>query len=318
MGIVTMTLQNFGKGGWTPERLGDLSGKEYVITGGNSGIGYEAASILLGKNASVTILCRNTAKAEAAVEQLKAATSNKNINWVEMDLASLASVKKAAAEIKKLHKKIDALILNAGLMMIPNLTYTEDGFETQFGVNHLGHFAFAAQLADLVTKADGRFVSVSSVAHKMGLKRMQFDDLNFKNNYSSTTVYAQSKLANIHFTKELNRRLQAAGSKSMAVVCHPGWSATNLQTTGPSHSTGKVMAFLNKIFAQKAELGSYPTLLAAADAEATGGSFYGPSGLGGMSGAVQEVKAAAHGYDDVAAAQLWTVSEEMTGVSWKL
>ncbi|MCG8375489.1 MAG: oxidoreductase [Chlorobiales bacterium] len=312
-----MALQRFGKKGWNPDRVSDLTGKNFLITGGNSGIGLEAARIFLEKGASVTILCRNPEKAVEAVDQLKGDNDSAKIDWIQMDLSSLVSVKKAAGKVRANNDKIDGLILNAGIMMLPERILTEDDIETQIGVNHFGHFAFAGLLSDLVTKAGCRFVIVSSTAHKMGKKKIFFEDINLNGSYTPTVAYAQSKLANILFTRELNKRLSDVNASSVAISCHPGWSATNLQTTGPSKGTGGLLSFMNRLFAQTAELGSWPIVLSAAEDDAIPGRYYGPTKMGQMRGAVGECPMAPYAMDEESARRLWELSEKMTSVTWK-
>ncbi len=309
-------MERFGAAGWKPEQLGDVSGKFFVITGGNSGIGFEAARILAGRGAEILILCRNPEKADSAVKQIKAEAPQADVRAAGLNLSDLSSVEKAAGQIARETDRIDALVLNAGIMMTPNRELTEDGFEVQIGVNHLGHFALAGQLIPLVKNAGGRVVSVASLAHKYGLKAINFDDLNWEKGYNPVSAYAQSKLANLLFIHELNNRLQAEQSAMKAVSCHPGYSATNLQSTGPGKFWGPMLSLMNVVFAQKAEYGSYPTLLAAADDRAKSGSYYGPTGFRELGGPVGETQAATYARDDQAAARLWAMSAELTGVVW--
>lgn len=309
----------FGKSGWDYERTPDMSGKSVVITGGNSGIGLEAAKILVGKNAHVTIFCRNEGKAQEAVAQIKEhATAAASIDYILMDLASLDSVRTAANEYLAKHDKLDVLLNNAGLMMIPTRTLTEDGFETQFGVNHLGHFLFAQMLYPLVEKAQGRIVAVSSIAHRWGLERIKFEDLTFEEGYSSTASYGQSKLANMLFVHELQRRLKAAGSTVNAYVVHPGYADTNLQRTGPGGIERWLMVVFGRFFSHPPSHGAKSLVLASADAEAKPVTFYGPVKRGGLGGPVGETPIAPWGRDMDAAAKLWQVSEELTGAKWDI
>ena len=311
------SLERFGPRGWTPDRLPDLSDKSFVITGGNSGIGFEAARLFLARGARVWLLCRSRERAEHAERALRSEVGETAaIEIVELELSSLASVRRAAETVRQGLPEIDGLLLNAGIMMIPRREVTEDGFEKQLAVNHYGHFVLAALLADAVEAAAGRFVSVSSIAHRMGLKRIRFEDIEFERGYRPITAYAQTKLANLMFARELDRRLRAAGRKSRALVCHPGYSATRLQTTGPGAIWGGLMRLSNAIVAQPAERGGWPLALAAADPEAKGGRYYGPTRFRGLSGPVRENAPARHACDAEAAARLWEVSEEKTGVAW--
>lgn len=309
----------FGKQGWDYSRTPDMSGKVVVITGGNSGIGFEAAKVMVSKNARVTIFCRNEQKAKAAVEEIKQhATSAASIDYILMDLADLSSVRQAAEKFIATHEKLDVLLNNAGLMMIPKRTLTKDGFETQFGVNHLGHFVLSQMLLPLLEKADGRIVSVSSIAHMWGLKRIKFEDLNFEQDYSSTASYGQSKLANMLFIHELQRRLMAANSKVTAYVVHPGYADTNLQLTGPGGIEKWLMVVFGRFFSHPPSHGAKSLVLAATDPEAKPVTFYGPVKRGGLGGPVGIFPMAPHGQDMEAAGKLWAVSEELTGANWSI
>ena len=306
----------FGKKGWTPDQLEDLSGKNYIITGANSGIGFEAAKILAGKGARVVILCRDGNKGRHAAYKIRDAHKNADVLFRLMDLADLASVGKAAREILQTGRNIDGLIMNAGVMMPPKRQETKDGFEIQMGTNHFGHFALAGQLAPRIEEGGGRFVSVASIAHKYGLKRMRFEDINWNAGYNYMAAYSQSKLANLLFMNELQRRLVAKDSRAMALACHPGYSATNLQFSGPQGLMIPVMAVSNILFAQRAELGAYPSVLCAAGAEVEAGGYYGPAGFQELGGPVRPVEMENFARDMEAARKLWDVSEELTGVKW--
>ena len=307
-------LDRFGNGGWTPARLSDLTGKTYVITGANIGIGFEATKALAGKGARVVMLCRNAEKAEAAKTEIAANHRNAELTVVQVDLSELASVRNAAGEVLKAIPTIDGLICNAGIMMTPTRTLTNDGFEIRLAVNHFSHFLLAGLLFPQIAE-DGRIVATSSVAHRSGLKRIKFEDINFAKDYRGWTAYSQSKLANLMFGLELDRRLKAASSNVKAVVCHPGISATNLiKSAGPF--LRPLMKFGNIFIAQSANRGAWPTLLAAADPSAKGGSFYGPTRRGESGGPVREVAPAAHALDADAAKELWALSEKSVGLTW--
>jgi NAD(P)-dependent dehydrogenase (short-subunit alcohol dehydrogenase family) len=310
--------KQFGPKGWMPDRLPALSGQTYVVTGGNSGIGFEAGRLLSSRGARVIMASRNATRASAAVEAIKADQPEARVEYVLLDLSSLASVRRAAAEIASRTESIDALILNAGLMMLPNRELTEDGFETQLGVNHLGHFLLASLLSDRVQAGGGRFVIVSSVAHQYGLKRIRFEDLTFDRGYRPAVAYSQSKLANVLFGQELHRRLVKSDPATKAIVVHPGWSATNLQSTGPGKFMERMMSLGNVLLAQSAERGSWPLVLAAADPEARAGRYYGPTRRGQLAGPVDLCPIADCGKDEDAARRLWDVSTELTGASWSI
>ena len=301
------------KTGWTPEQLGDLSGRRYLITGGNSGIGLEAAKILAEKGADIVIACRNPAKAEEAVADIDAVGAGA-VDSVPLDLSSMASVRKAAKEVNKRYDSLDGLINNAGIMQTPE-TRTEDGFELQLGTNHLGHFLLAGLLYELVEKAGGRIVVVSSVAHKLG--KINLDDLMQESSYNASTAYGQSKLANLMFALELDRRLQEAGSTVRAVACHPGYSDTRLQSTGPTGALASIYTVLNRVWAQSAYDGAIPTVLAAADDDARSGAYYGPGSLMESLGPVGEASISRRARNKKVAAALWQRSEELVGHNWQ-
>src|SRR5580692_3708183 len=292
---------------FTPDHIPDLAGKTVIVTGANSGIGHAAAAALAHAGATVVLAVRDQAKGEAAAATITGTTEVR-----PLDLASLDSVRAFAASWEG---GIDLLINNAGVM-IPPLTRTADGFELQFGTNHLGHFALSNLLLPHVA-ATGRVVTVSSDAHRAGA--IDFDDLNWeRRRYRAWRAYGQSKLANLLFTGELQRRLTEAGSTVKATAAHPGYAATNLQ----SHSGSRVAAFAmeqlgNRLIAQDAAGGALPTLYAAV-ADIPGGSFVGPSGPFGLGlrGAPTLVGRSAAARDEQVARRLWTVSETLTGVSF--
>jgi len=300
---------------WTPDRLPDLAGKTYLITGGNSGIGLEAAIMLAAAGADIVIACRNPSKAERAAEDIDAAGGG-SCETVALDLSSLNSVEDAITDIRqRFGAGLDGLINNAGIMQPPE-TRTEDGFELQFATNHLGHFLLAGKLLDLVEKRGGRIVAVSSIAHWLG--RLRFDDLMFEQRYNASLAYGQSKLANLMFILELHRRLRAAGSSVSAIACHPGYSATALQSTGPTGLLNATYKVLNSVFAQPSYNGAIPTVLAAAGEEAESGAYYGPRSFGGARGAVGNANIASKALDEDAAGRLWQVSEQLVGHTWRI
>ena len=309
-----MSLKN-----WTPDRLSDQTGKTFVVTGANSGIGFEASRRLVGAGANIVMLCRNPEKANAAAARLrKSETVGDQVSFIEMDLASLTSVRAAADTVLEQTTQIDALINNAGIMFPPRRETTEDGFELQFGVNHLGHFLLTGLLKDRVIETGGRFVTVSSLAHKLGLRRIRFKDPNWEDRYSPAQAYGQSKFANAMFGVELNRRLEEAGHASRSFVCHPGYSATNLQSTGPGRMATLMMVPANLLMAQPADRGGWPILLSATDPDAVGGGYYGPRRFGEMRGAVGACNMIEPARDAAAAAKLWDLSEDAVGLSWSV
>jgi NAD(P)-dependent dehydrogenase (short-subunit alcohol dehydrogenase family) len=277
-----------------------MAGRRVIVTGANSGIGRAAAQAMAGAGAHVTLAVRDTAKGEAAAAEMAGETEVRRL-----DLASLASVREFA---EACDGEIDLLINNAGVMA-PPLTRTVDGFELQFGTNHLGHFALTNLLLEQVT---GRVVTVSSSGHRMG--RIDFEDLNWERKpYSPWRAYGQSKLANLLFTAELQRRLSAGGSSVVATAAHPGYAATNLQFKTERRLLDLVSAVGNRVLAQDAEHGALPTLYAAV-AAVPGNSFAGPGGLTGMRGAPKLVGRTAAAADGELARRLWDVSEELTGI----
>ena len=298
------------KHNWNAEQLGDQTGRVAIVTGSNSGIGFETARVLAEKGADLVMACRNLAKANPKAEEIRNANPGAKIEVMELDLSDLPSVSAFADAFRAKHARLDLLINNAGIMM-PPYGQTAQGFETQFGVNHLGHFALTGALLDLVTSTPGaRIVTVSSVAHYFG--NINFSDLNGESRYSAQAAYAQSKLANLLFTHELQRRLRAAGKDTLAVAAHPGWTETNLQ----EHA--KSAKFLNRFFAQQPPMGALPTLYAATESNVRGAEYYGPSGFLEMNGPPKKVKSNKRSHDDSVAERLWQVSEELTGVDFQI
>ena len=305
-------------GKWTADDLPDLSGKQIIVTGANSGIGYEATLQFARKGAEVILACRNMEKAGAAAARIKAAHPAANASPMALDLSSLAAIREFASNYRAAHRMLDILVNNAGVMAIP-YARTADGFEMQFGTNHLGHFALTGLLLEPLLAAQGaRVVNVSSGAHRMG--SIRFDDLNWEHGYAKWRAYGQSKLANLLFTLELQRRIDAHAAKLLALACHPGYAATNLQAAGPrlegSALMESVFSVANRIFAQSAAMGALPTLYAAAARDVRGGDYIGPDGIGEMWGNPTRVKRSATASDQSVATRLWSVSEQMTGVHY--
>ncbi len=303
---------------WTADEMPDLSGKTVIVTGGNSGIGYEAALQFARKKAHTILACRSLDKANAAAAQIVASNPDAPVEVMELDLSSLASIRSFAEAFHKSHRRLDALVNNAGVMALP-YRKTVDGFEMQFGTNHLGHFALTGWLLEVLLAADGaRVVNVSSGAHRMG--RIRFDDLQWERGYYKWFAYGQSKLANLLFTFELQRRADAAGAKLLAFGCHPGYAATNLQSAGPRMQGSSAMESLwgtmNGMFAQSAAMGALPTLYAATSTEVRGGDYIGPDGIAEMWGHPTKVKTSAGARDPAIASKLWDVSEQLTKVHY--
>jgi len=303
---------------WTANDMPDLSGKTIVVTGGNSGIGYEAALQFARKKATTILACRSLDKANAAAAQISASNPGATVEVMELDLSSLASIRNFADALHKSQRNLDALVNNAGVMALP-YRKTVDGFEMQFGTNHLGHFALTGLLLDALLAADGaRVVNVSSGAHRMG--RIRFDDLQWERSYYKWFAYGQSKLANLLFTFELQRRADKAGAKLLAVGCHPGYAATNLQSAGPRMQGASGMesfwGTMNGMFAQSAAMGALPTLYAATSPEVRGGDYIGPDGIAEMWGHPTKVACSIAAKDPAVAARLWEVSEQLTNVHY--
>jgi len=299
---------------WTAADLPDLSGRRVVVTGANSGIGYEAALGLARHGARVTLACRDAGRGEAALARLRAAAPGADAEVRPLDLADLASVRAFAAGWDG---PLDLLVNNAGVMALPQRR-TADGFELQLGTNHLGHFALTGLLLEALLAAPRpRVVTVASVAHRMG--RIDFGDLQSERRYRKWPAYGQSKLANLLFMLELQRRADAAGARLTSVAAHPGWAATNLQATGPTMAGSSLEARLaalgNRIFAQDEARGALPTLFAATQ-DLPGGSYVGPGGLAEMRGDPKLVDMTSRAKDPATAARLWDLSEELTGVRY--
>lgn len=295
---------------WTENNIPDQTGRIAIVTGANSGIGWDTARVLAQKGATVIMACRSLQRATPAAEQITALNPKGKIVVMSLDLGDLDSVRTFAAEFLAQYQQLDLLINNAGVMM-PPYGKTTQGFEQQFGINHLGHFALTGLLLDLLNMTpNARIVTVSSGAHTMGM--INFDDLNWEKEYPPVRAYGQSKLANLLFTYELQRRLAAAGQPTLAVAAHPGWTATNLQ----QHAG--IVQRLNPIFAQDTAMGALPTLYAAVAPSVQGGDYYGPSGLWEMRGYPKKVKSNARSHDEAVARRLWDISESLTQVIYPL
>ena len=316
-----MKKNKFGKQGWTPERIGNLSGKTYVLTGTTSGTGFEAARILLSKGAKVVMLNRNPKKSEDTINTLQQVLGNNiDVLNIRMDLAEQASVKKAAAEILEKVSQIDALICNAAIAQVPTRKLTVDGFESQLGVNHYGHFTLQGMLFPLIEKSKGRIVTVGSMGYDMGLKTIKFNDMNWDKDYTANDAYSQSKLAQIMSIYELQDRLAKAGKTIVkAYACHPGSSRTSLIATSGSLMM-RIIFGLMKLspLTQSAEKGAYPQLMCATEEDLDQSDFYGPTGRSNWVGPVGAHKLEPHAKDKAVAERLWEVSEAATGIKWSI
>ncbi len=313
-----MADTTFGPQGWTPKRLGSLAGKTYVITGGNAGAGFQASRIFLSKGAKVVMLNRSAEKSTAAVKELKEEFgAEADVSFVRMDLSDLASVRTAADEVLKTVPRIDALICNAAIAQVPTQKLTVDGFESQLGTNHYGHFVLCGMLFDRIETSKGRIVVVASLGYNMGIKTIQFDDMNWDKNYSANPVYSQSKLAQMMFAYELQDRLKGTGKDVQVYVCHPGASATSLISTSGGLVTRMTWWLMSRTpMVQSAEKGAYPEVMCATEDGLEQRALYGPTGLMQTGGPVGKGTLNPHAYDKAVMEKLWQVSEEATGFNW--
>ena len=299
---------------WTADDIPDQTGRTFIITGANSGLGYVTALELARHGATVIMAVRNAAKGASARDAILAAVPAAKLEVAPLDLADLDSVKEFATGIVSSGRGIDVLINNAGIMMPPRRV-TKQGFELQFGTNHLAHFALTLRvLPALEGRADARVVTMSSGLHKSG--HIHFDDLGAIKTYSRTGAYSQSKIANVYFALELDRRLRAQGIPIKSVLAHPGYAATNLQSAGPTGPLAWLMVLGNMFMAQTAEQGALPELYAATAPGVEGGQFIGPDGRNEMRGYPTLVQPIERAKDPEIARRLWEVSEDMTGVRW--
>jgi NAD(P)-dependent dehydrogenase (short-subunit alcohol dehydrogenase family) len=309
---------------WNASQIPDLSGRVALVTGANSGIGLAAAEELAAHGASVLLGCRDAGRGEEALAAVRARRpGDAAVELVAIDLAALASVRAAAAEVGARPEPLDLLVNNAGVMAPPRRE-TADGFELQLGTNHLGHFALTGLLWEKLAAAPApRVVTVTSGAHRIG--SIDFDDLQRRHHYMRWTAYGQSKLANLLFAIELQRRAAAADSPLLSMAAHPGYAATNLQHTGPqlgagllSKLTAPAWSIANHLAGQSPEDGALPTLYAATEPDLPGGSLIGPSGFASMRGAPALETPSGAALDEETGRRLWAVSEELTGVEFAI
>jgi len=295
----------------TVENIADQKGKTIIVTGSSSGIGFEAARVLANKNGKVIIAVRNKEKGDKAIDRIKDQNADAKVKLMTLDLADLSSVSKFAEEFNKEYSQLDILINNAGVMM-PPYGKTNDGFELQFGTNHLGHFALTGKLLQmLMSTANSRVVNVSSIAHHRG--NIDFNDLNWgKRKYNPMASYGDSKIANLYFTYELRDRLNLQGNNPIVTAAHPGWTATDLQR----HS--ELFSFLSKYLAMKIEQGALPSLRAATDESAESGDYFGPDKFGEWRGYPVKVQSNKRSQDKGIAKKLWDVSEKLTKVKYTI
>ncbi|WP_181786893.1 SDR family NAD(P)-dependent oxidoreductase [Streptomyces phytophilus] len=295
-------------GNWTEQHIPDQHGRVAIVTGANTGLGFETARMLAARGATVVLAVRDVEKGEQAAARIAG-----DVAVQALDLASLDSIRSAAADLRAAHPRIDLLINNAGVMYTPRQT-TADGFELQFGTNHLGHFALTGLLLDRLLPVPGsRVVTVSSTGHRIRAA-IHFDDLQWERSYSRVAAYGQAKLANLMFTYGLQRRLAPHGT-TVAVAAHPGLSHTELARNTPAVFR-LPLTWLAPLLTQKAEMGALPTLRAATDPAVTGGQYYGPGNRGEVRGYPKPVASSAGSHDQATQQRLWTVSEELTGVTF--
>jgi NAD(P)-dependent dehydrogenase (short-subunit alcohol dehydrogenase family) len=294
---------------WTSDDVPGQQGRLAVVTGANTGLGFETAQVLAARGASVVLAVRDIEKGKRAAARIAGTAPGANVIVQPLDLTSLDSIRAAADELRAKHPRIDLLINNAGVMFTPKQT-TRDGFELQFATNHLGHFALTGLLLEQMLPVPGsRVVTVSSSAHRLRA-RINFDDLQGERSYSRVRAYAQSKLANLMFTYELQRRLSGAGT-TIAVAAHPGFANTELTRNSPA-----IAAFFVRAISQKAAMGALPALRAATDPGVLGGQYYAPGGLLGTRGHPKLAESSKQSHDTAIQRRLWTVSEELTGVTF--
>jgi len=301
---------------WVKQNIPELSGRVIIVTGGNSGLGYESLKAFASKGAELIMTARTMEKGESARESIVRDFPEADISVMILDLSDLTSVKAFAESFRAKYDRLDVLLNNAGIMITPYFL-TKDGFEGQMGINHLGHFALTLRLRDIIKNTSGaRVVNVSSNAHKMG--RMDFDNFLFEGgkSYSPMKSYSRSKLANLLFTYELQRRFEANAMDAMAIAAHPGTSQTNLDRYIKSKFFYRLLYPLISALSQDAEMGALPQIRAAADPDAKGGEYYGPSGLGEIKGYPERTRSSRASYSVEDARKLWELSEKLTGVKW--
>ncbi len=300
---------------WTPSDIPDQAGRIALVTGANSGLGLVTARELARAGATVILAVRNTNKGERAVDEIRTAVASADLQLQALDLADLSSVRACAQRVADQGERLDLLINNAGVMAPPR-RLTKDGFESQFGTNHLGHFALTGLLlSTLLASPRPRVVTLSSTMHRIGTIR--FEDPQWTHGYNNWLAYGQSKLANLMFCFELDRRANGAGTPLKSVAAHPGYAATNLQFAGPARAYERwALEVGNKLFAQSPEMGALPSLYAATVEDLAGGSFVGPDGFMEQHGHPHVVTAASKAYNRESWRRLWELSEQLTGVSF--
>ncbi len=306
---------------WTAENIPDLSGKIIIITGANSGLGYEITRVLASKKPHIVMACRNLEKADKAKSEILKENPKASLEIMQIDLSKQSSVKEFVKEFIRKHDKLDILFNNAGVMFAPKVT-TEDGFELHMAANHFGHFALTGLLMNFLEKTENsRVVSIASMGHRFG--KINFKNLNSeKGRYNKLSAYSNSKIASLYFGYELNRRLEEKGSQVLSIVAHPGWTRTNLQTAGGAidESKGQIRFwnFMNIFFSQTVDMGVLPQLRAAFDPDAKGGEYYSPEKFLHLKGYPIVKPSNKRSRNEKIGKQFWEVSEELTGVKYNL
>lgn len=296
---------------WSEKDVPDQTGRIAIVTGANSGIGLETVRVLAQKGAQVILACRNQEKGKAACADITTSAPQAKVEFQPLDLSNLESVKTFAEDFTAAHQNLDLLINNAGIMMLPSLGQTVDGFEQQFGTNHLGHFALTGQLLSILLKtANSRVVTVSSIMHRYG--PLHFDNLGAEKSYSPNKAYGYSKLANLLFMRELQRRYHKESGSLISSAAHPGSTRTNLQQYKPSLRWMMSLPFM----AQKPPAGALPTLYAATAEDVVGSDYFGPKGPFEMTGPPAKAYMSKHARNDESAQKLWELSEQLTGVTY--
>jgi NAD(P)-dependent dehydrogenase (short-subunit alcohol dehydrogenase family) len=307
---------------WTVADIPDQTGKTAVVTGANSGIGFHTARELARRGAHVILACRNEARGDNAVNRIRSEIPPAQAELALLDLSDLDSVQKFADGFVESARALDLLVNNAGVMAIPRRQTTAQGFEMQFGTNHLGHFALTGRLLPgLLARPGARVVTVSSYNHRLA-RNVGFDDLQSERAYTPWTAYNRSKLANVLFFLELDRRLRRSGQRAVSIGAHPGYSATNLQFSGPREGgttvSARLLGVLTRLVAQSDSQGALPSLYAATAPDVTGGGYYGPSRFRETRGHPKPAQIAKQGRDEEAARRLWETSAELTHVRYEL
>jgi len=298
---------------WTADDIPSQQGKTILITGANSGLGLEASKVLSSKGAQVVMTARNLKSGNEAISLIKKENANAKLDLMQLDLSDFASIHKFSQEFHQKYKQLDVLINNAGVMFPVKRKLTKQNFEVQFGTNHLGHFLLTGLLLDILKSTPNSRIAIQSSGQhkaKMGKPDIHFDDLNFDKGYNKFIAYSQSKLANLLFAYELDRRLKANQIDMTVVAAHPGYTKTNLTR----HTGFFVQAIITNILAQKVEMGTLPILRAATDTSVTGGEYFGPTKMNEMHGYPELVKSSDKSYDKELAKKLWKVSEQLTQI----